>query len=399
MPSLRVRHSLGDGGTGQSMKGNVLDDLIRERIQRARKHLAGLEADTLMVLSDENRFYLSGFSGLDGGYNESAGVLLITQERLVLATDGRYNVQAETEAPLYEVVCYPAGLARVLPDLVADLGTRRLGFEAGRMPHADYLRLSKALEDKGLNVLFTDAAPVLDRLRVQKEPSEIDAIRRALAFAENAFELFINYDLSPGMTEKEAAWVLERRMREMGADGLSFPIIAAFGENSALPHAVCGDRVAQPGMPLLFDWGGRAGGYCSDTTRSFVLGKADSDYRKVHQAVYDAHMKAVEAIQPGVSAKAVDAAARDHIDRAGFGEKFAHGLGHGVGLAIHEPPRVSAQSDDVLEEGMVVTVEPGIYLPGWGGVRLENMAVVRSRGAEVLNRLPLTHTEPGGQSS
>lgn len=370
-----------------------MSDAIQERIQRVRKHLAELEADTLMVLSDENRFYLSGFSGQDGGHNESAGVLLITQDRLRLATDGRYTLQAGAEAPLYEVVTYTAGLSRMLPDMLTDLGTQSLGFEAGRMTHAEFVRMSKALKEKGMNIRIKDAAPVLDRLRVQKEPGEIDHIRQALGVAEDAFELFVAYDLVPGMTEKQAAWILERRMREMGADGLSFPIIAAFGENSALPHAVCGDHTVRPGMPLLFDWGARARGYCSDTTRSFVLGKADSDYRKVHQAVYDAHMKAVEAIRPGVSAREVDAVAREQIDRAGFAGKFTHGLGHGVGLAIHEPPRVGSQSDDVLEEGMVVTVEPGIYLPGWGGVRLENMTVVRSAGAEVLNRLELNHTE------
>ncbi|MFZ5564783.1 MAG: M24 family metallopeptidase, partial [Thermodesulfobacteriota bacterium] len=257
---------------------------MKKRIERVRRELAVLEADTLMVLSDENRFYLSGFSGHDGGYNESAGALLITNDRLVLATDGRYTLQAGAEAPLYEVVTYTAGLSRILPDLLSGLGTRCLAVEAGRMPHADFVRISSALEEKGMNIQIRDAGPALDRLRASKEPGEIDAIRRALAFAEDAFELFVNYDLAPGMTEKQAAWVLERRMREMGADGLSFPIIAAFGENSALPHAECGDRAAQPGLPLLFDWGARVGGYCSDSTRSFVLGKADTSYRRAHQA-------------------------------------------------------------------------------------------------------------------
>ena len=184
--------------------------------------------------------------------------------------------------------------------------------------------------------------------------------------------------------------MMEKGMREAGADALSFPTIVAAGTNSALPHAIPGDRVINNGEPILFDWGARLNGYCSDISRTVVLGKPDSTFEKVFQTVLDAQRLATDAIKPGISSKAVDKVARDHIETKGFGGKFGHGLGHGTGLAIHESPRLSPLKDIVLEPGMVSTVEPGVYLPDWGGVRLENMIVVRNNGAEVLNR-----TDPG----
>jgi Xaa-Pro aminopeptidase len=217
-----------------------------------------------------------------------------------------------------------------------------------------------------------------------KTQPEVAAIRKALRLAESVFSR-VAADLRPGMTEKEAAWSLEKALREAGADGLSFPVIAASGPNSALPHAIPGDRPLQPGEPILFDWGVRLEGYCSDISRTLFMGKPDDTFRKVFQTVREAQEMAIAAIKAGADAKAVDNIARRHIEKMGFKDRFGHGLGHGVGLAIHEQPRLSPLSDKILEAGMVCTVEPGIYLPGWGGVRLENMIVVTSDGAEVLN--------------
>jgi Xaa-Pro aminopeptidase len=191
--------------------------------------------------------------------------------------------------------------------------------------------------------------------------------------------------LKPGMTEKDISWQMEKRMREKGADALSFPTIVASGPNSALPHAIVSDRKIKEGEPLLFDWGAKLNGYCSDISRTVILGNPDNTFMKIFQTVYDAQQKAIEAIKPGMTGKQVDQVAREHIDSTEFKGKFAHGLGHGTGLAVHEGPRLSPLREDLLEPGMVVTVEPGIYIQEWGGVRLENMIVVRDYGAEVLN--------------
>jgi Xaa-Pro aminopeptidase len=196
------------------------------------------------------------------------------------------------------------------------------------------------------------------------------------------------------MTEQEAAWNLEKTLREAGAEALSFPVIVAGGPNSAMPHAVPGNRALMAGEPILFDWGVRLNGYCSDISRTLVMGKPDDTFQKVFQTVREAQEMAVAAVKPGIDARSVDAVARSHIEKMGFKDRFGHGLGHGVGLAIHEKPRLSPLSDDVLKPGMICTVEPGIYLPGWGGVRLENMIVVTADGAEVLNKTTVDETRP-----
>lgn len=368
----------------------AVETVYTHRIQRIRDQLQENDMDTLLVLSDENRRYLSGFTGEDGGYGESAGALFITQNRLVLATDPRFELQAGIEAPMYDVVCYRSGLAGQFVDILSDLKTTRLGFEAGRMTCAQFKRLTETIDGA---VEMRNADSLLNSLRMCKDAGELDAMKQSLALAEDVFEAFLAEDLRPGLTERQAAWMLEKRMREGGAESVSFPVIAAFGDNSALPHAISGDRPLREGEPLLFDWGARMDGYCSDISRSFVLGRADERYKHVHRTVWDARARAIEAVSPGVRARDVDAAARQCIDQAGYGGKFGHGVGHGVGLAIHEPPSVGTTSEAVLAEGMVITIEPGIYLPGWGGVRLEEMVAVASEGASVLNRLDASGPE------
>jgi Xaa-Pro aminopeptidase len=342
--------------------------------------------DTLLVLVGENRRYLSGFTGEDTQFDESAGALLINPDSLILATDSRYDLQARQEAPLYEVACYKEGLDKDLAALLKRLGTRRLGFERIRLSVGLYEKIVQALREAALQVELVALEDLVEKNRIIKENDEIDAIRQALAMAETAFSQCLTL-IKPGMTEKEIAWLMEKAMRDGGADGLSFPVIVASGPNSALPHAVPGDRKIRSGEPILFDWGVRLNGYCSDISRTVVFGTPDATFENVFQTVLGAQQKAIAAIRSGVSSKAVDKVARDHIDAKGFAGKFGHGLGHGTGLAIHELPRLSPLKDMVLESGMVSTVEPGIYLPDWGGVRLENMIVVRDEGAEVLNRL------------
>jgi len=361
---------------------------LQTRIARIREKMAASGMDTFLVSIGENRRYLSGFTGEDGQFDETAGVLLITDTALVLATDGRYTVQAATEAPDYEVVTYEKGLAPALPDMLAGFNTRRLGFESLRMSFSLHQSIASLISSSPLKVEMIPTTDWVESLRIVKDPAEIDWTRKASALAEAAFLEVIRH-LAPGLTEKAVAWALEKAMREAGADSLSFPVIVASGPNSALPHAIPGNRRIQASEPILFDWGARLKGYCSDTSRTVIIGKPDDRFLTVYDTVRQAQETAIRAIAPGAHGRQIDALARDRIAAAGFGDRFTHGLGHGTGLAIHEPPRLSPTSDTVLAPGMICTVEPGIYIPGWGGVRLENQVIVTSDGADVLTRLGL----------
>ena len=363
-----------------------MENVLEHRIENARKALVAAEIDTLMVLVAENRFYLSGYTGEDSQFDETAGALFITRDDLILATDPRFDTQAEREAPLYDIVCYKKGLAQELPDIVKRLGTRRMGFEGVRLSCLQYNKMKAALLSADLDTTLVSVEDIVENLRVIKTEDEIEATRKALAIAEDAFEAVVA-ELKPGMTEAEGAWKLEIAVREKGGAGLSFPTICATGRNSALPHAIQGDKEFREGEPLLFDWGVFVGHYCSDTTRTVVLGQPAGQFKKVYETVLEAQQRAIAQIKDGASSKAVDAAAREFIDGTEFEGKFAHGLGHGTGLAVHEAPRLNTLRDETLKAGMIVTVEPGIYLPEWGGIRLENQVVVREDGAEVLNRL------------
>ncbi|RJP95183.1 MAG: aminopeptidase P family protein [Desulfobacteraceae bacterium] len=367
-----------------------MDSIISSRIDKLRQHMDLIQLDTFLVLIEENRRYLSGYTGEDTQFDESAGALIITRDHLILATDSRFVTQAKAESPMYEVICYQKGLIKELTKILKDTHARQLGIEGTRMSHSMFVKLRDELKSQNLSVNVQDTVHMVERQRVIKTNDEIDAIQKAIAVAESDFRQFLQ-ELRPGMTESQAAWRLEQKMRTAGAQSLSFPVISAFGTNSALPHAIPGEKILKKGDPLLFDWGARLNGYCSDMTRTVCMGTPDSQFKKIFTIVYDAQQKAIDAILPGASSRSIDARARDHISGKGYGDFFGHGLGHGVGLAVHEPPSISpmAEKDIILEENMVFTVEPGIYLPEWGGVRLENMVVVRKEGAQVLNRLEM----------
>ena len=363
---------------------------IETRIEQLRKNLQQENIDAFLILIEENRRYLSGFTGEDTQFDESAGALLITSDNLILATDARFEIQAKQEAPAYDVVIYQKGLVKELPGLLKSMKTRRLGFESRRMSHEIYTRILQELEKTDLSVEMVPHLDMVESLRVIKDENEIAAIREAVQLAESAFTEFLK-TVEPGITEINAAWTLEKLMREAGAQSLSFPVIAASGPNSALPHAIPEKRSFQKGEALLFDWGARLNGYCSDMTRTVFLGEPNAELKNIFNIVYDAQQKAIDAIQPGITTRELDAIARHHIEENGYKGYFGHGLGHGVGLAVHEPPSLSPIPDreKTLVENMVFTVEPGIYIPNKGGVRLENMVVVRKHGAEVLNELEI----------
>ena len=363
-----------------------MNQSMQSRVETLRQKLAEKSLDALMVLVEENRRYLSGFSGEDGQFDESAGALFITHDRLLLATDSRYELQAAKEAGDWDVFCYKQGVVKAMPEITSMLAIRRLAFESRRISFKQYTEMQKAFEIPSAEIELVPVENMVEDIRLVKQEIELQATRRAIAVAELAFDK-MKGALQAGMTEKEVAWTLEKNMREAGADSLSFPTIVASGPNSALPHAIPTTRRIKRGEPILFDWGARLDGYCSDTSRTMVIGEPQEPFRRVFDTVVEAQQKAIAAIHAGASTKLVDSQARRHIDAQGFKGRFGHALGHGTGLVVHEPPRLSPLSDTLLAEGMLVTVEPGIYIPDWGGVRVENQVVVRRDKAEVLTRL------------
>jgi Xaa-Pro aminopeptidase len=365
-----------------------LEVTTRNRLSRLRARLQEKSFDTLLVLQGENRRYLSGFTGEDGQCDESAGALFITMEHQLLATDSRYETQARMESPDFEIYRYEESFASSLTKILKMLRTERLGFESVRLSYLQFQKFQEHLEKDAPGISIVPTENVIEELRMIKEPQEIEAIKESLALSESVFEMVVS-SLCPGTTEKELAWAIEKGLREAGADSVSFPPIVASGPNAALPHAIPTDRPVGEGEPILFDWGARLKGYCSDVSRTKVLGSPDNTFTNAYQVVKDAQSMATEAMKPGMSTQAVDKIAREHIAAKGFKDCFGHALGHGVGLATHEAPRLSPVRPTTLREGMVTTVEPGIYIPGWGGVRLENMVIVAEDGAVILNTCPL----------
>jgi Xaa-Pro aminopeptidase len=368
----------------------IMQNIEAERLSRIRKRMAEQQIDALLVLVEQNRRYLSGFTGEDHQFDESSGALLITPDAQVLATDSRFELQAQRESPLYEVVVYRNGLAKELPRLAQRLKFRRLGIESSRVSVQQHAAIRKEFDSDQQTVELVPLEDFVEQFRVIKTPDEIQRTQIALDLAEEVFRQVVR-TLKPGMSEKDVAWAMEAGLRQAGADSLSFPVIVAAGPNSALPHAIPSDRQIRTGEPILFDWGARLNGYCSDTSRTVILGKPDDIFLKVYHTVLEAQQQAIAAIRSGADSKAVDAVARDYITRQGFEGKFGHGLGHGTGLAVHEAPRLSPLRETKLQVGMIVTVEPGVYLPEWGGIRIEQQVVVTDNGPRVLNHLSTSY--------
>lgn len=338
----------------------------------------------LLVSQPENRRYLSGYSAADVSIAESAGALLVPAGGSpFLLTDFRYQLQAEEEASGFDVLVYKRGLLAKLKKLLPAMGIRRLAIESNYLLHSTFVALAKTAKSIGVEPVPTSG--VVEKLRCIKSEEELAKIRQAVLLNEDVFQEAHRW-LRPGRTEKEVAQRIELLMKARGAEGPCFATIVAAGPNAALPHAVPGKRALQKGEALIIDMGLRLDGYCSDMTRTVVLGRPDRRTRELLRLVRKAQLAGMRKIRAGVAAQEVDRAARQVIATAGFGGNFGHGLGHGVGLAVHEAPAINQRNRKKLLAGMVVTVEPGVYIPGWGGVRLENMVVVREKGCEVLNR-------------
>jgi Xaa-Pro aminopeptidase len=344
----------------------------RHRLEALRRGLADGGAggpDAVLVTNADNRRYLSGFTG-------SAGTLLITAGAARLLTDFRYVEQAAGQAPDFEIVQVAGSAWPAVAGQIRELQVARLGFEAEDLTVDAFDQLRDAVAaDSPAELVPTRG--LVEGLRQIKDSPEVDSIRRAVEIGDRAFEA-VAAGLRPGISEREVAWRLEVAMREMGADGLSFPIIVAAGPNGAMPHHRPSDRSIEAGEPVVIDMGCRRAGYCSDMTRTITVGAADARFWEIHEIVLRAQQTCIAGLKAGMTGKAGDALARDVIVAAGHGDHFGHGTGHGVGLAIHENPRLSptAAGAAALPERTVVTVEPGIYLPGWGGIRIEDMVVV-----------------------
>jgi len=356
-----------------------------KRLERVRDAMRQKDLDTFLVAVPENRFYVSGYEAEDLNLTESSGYLLITSGRKFLLTDSRYEEAARQECPDFDLVIYNQGLVQVLPELFAGLETRRLGIEGHFLTYKHYLEVRDALHKVSPSAELVSTENLVEQFRVIKDEAEIECIRGSIALMERA--LHAAWDvLAPGKTEKEIAWLIESTIREGGGQAVSFPPIVAAGPNGALPHAVPTDRLVRPGDAVVLDLGAKLDLYCSDITRTWVAGEPDPKLREIYKIVREAQLAAQATIRAGADSVAVDSAARDLIEHAGYGQFFGHGLGHGVGLAVHEKPGLRKVEPTILEENMVTTVEPGIYLPGFGGVRLENMVLVTKTGCELLTR-------------
>jgi Xaa-Pro aminopeptidase len=359
-----------------------------DRLRCLRKTLEEQQIDTFLVALPQNRYYLSGFSAEDLHPTESSGYLLITASKQYLLTDFRYQEEAATEAPDFQVLIYSEGLGQTLSELLAELPVERLGVEPHYLSVTRYREVEEALKKSCPGAAVVAVEEVVERQRLIKGPDEIRTIKASLAVTEKALAL-VWQNLKTGKTEKEVAWEIERAIREDGAEAVSFPPIVASGPNAALPHAVPTNRRIAPGDPVILDLGSRLNHYCSDMTRTWIAGVPDAKLREIYRIVREAQLAAQEYIRAGRDSVEVDAVARSFITRAGYGDNFGHGLGHGVGLAVHERPGLRKQKSTILEENMVVTIEPGIYLTGFGGVRLENMVRITQNGCELLNRQAL----------
>ncbi|PKN26074.1 MAG: peptidase M24 [Deltaproteobacteria bacterium HGW-Deltaproteobacteria-21] len=360
-------------------------EILRNRIRALREKLKNLKQDTIWVLQPENRRYLSGFKAQDLLFTESSGSLLITEKSALLLTDSRYTLEAEREAVDFEVVTLRKGLIESLPGLLSDLGTRHLGFEEGYVTWEAHKRILLGMRKLATRPKLTPLKGLIEDMREIKDPEEIRFLEASGDLMSKILAGVIPR-IKPGRVEKEIAWEIEDRARQGGAEGLAFPSIVASGPNSALPHATPTTRKIREGEPITLDVGVRVEGYCCDMTRTIFLGKPKPEFAKMYRIVRAAQLAAMEKVLPGAESTAVDGTAREMIRDEGYGEYFGHSLGHGVGLEPHERPRLGPRNPVELKEGMVVTVEPGIYLPGKGGVRLEHMVLITKKGPRILTR-------------
>ncbi|HVT40405.1 MAG TPA: Xaa-Pro peptidase family protein [Gemmatimonadaceae bacterium] len=374
--------------TAAGVRAAVSGDARERRVAALRASLAVAQLDALLITSLSNVRYCTDFSG-------SAAILVVTSTELVLLTDFRYSVQAASEVGEFaRVIIEPTSLWSRLWTVLPQLGPLdQIGFESAHLAHGDFQRLVDSQRDV-VRWQWRPTANVVEMLRSAKDECEVLAIREAVGIAERALERTVAA-VRAGMTEFEICGLLERELRAAGSEAHPFETIVASGERSALPHARCSGRCAAKGEWLLLDFGAVHKGYCSDITRTFVVGRASDEQRSLHAVVRESNMTASGGVRAGMRGKDADALARGYIERHGWGQEFGHSLGHGIGLEVHEAPRLSKANDAPLPERAVVTIEPGIYRPGWGGVRIEDDVFLTGDGPQVLTTFPRELLEIG----
>lgn len=357
--------------------------MYKDRLVCLREYLREQELDGVVVSKLENLHYFSGFTGDDS-------MLVIGMNTAQLVTDFRYVEQAAREAPDFKVKKQEKGLLKRVAEVINEDGLSRVGFEGGSLCYDWHRKIAGQLHD----VDFTHSVS-LDSLRQVKSQEELACIRRAMEIGDEAFEYILTY-IRPGISELDVAAALENCMRQKGSQRPSFDTIVASGKRGSLPHGTATEKLINVGEFVTMDYGAVYKGYHSDMTRTVCMGRADEKQRHVYSTVLKAQELGVSLVQPGASGKEVDRLVRQQIAEAGYGRYFGHGLGHSVGLEIHEEPRLSPSSTcEALAENMLVTVEPGIYIPDWGGVRIEDTVAVREGGCEILTHSPKELIELG----
>lgn len=346
-----------------------------ERVKKLQQHLATHAIDALLVTKRENIRYLSGFTG-------SSGVLVISEQQAYFITDFRYTEQANDQVHGYEIVELKTSLVQSVSDVVKNDGIKRLGVEQDAMTLGQYRAYEKEVQ-----TTLVETSGIVEKLRLIKDEAEIKIMKEAAAIADAAFT-HIQTFIRPGRTEREVANELEMFMRSKGADSSSFDMIVASGVRSALPHGVASDKVIESGELVTLDFGAYYQGYCSDITRTLAVGPISDELHRIYDTVLEAQLAGVAGTKAGITGIEADALTRDVIKQAGYGEYFGHSTGHGLGMEVHEAPGLSFRSETILEPGMVVTIEPGIYIAGVGGCRIEDDVVITEDGCVRLTQSP-----------
>lgn len=345
--------------------------IYQKRLSNLRHILEQQQLEALLVSKPANVFYLSGFSG-------GEGLMLVTQQESYLFADGRYQEQAQQEAPSCKFILYKKSFIKALAELVRNEGIQSIGFEKDHITYWQWERLRESFSAELIPV-----QGLVEKLRLLKDETEIELIREAGAITASAFRYLLG-EIRPGQSEQEIAGILECFMRRYGSGPPAFETIVASGERGALPHGTATQKKIQWGELITFDLGATYKGYAADLTRTIGVGTVSARQQEVYEIVREAQVKGIITVRAGVKAADVDKNVRQFLTEAGYGDYFVHSLGHGVGLAVHEGPRLAPGEDLLLEKGMVVTIEPGVYIPQWGGVRIEDTVLVKENGCEIL---------------
>ncbi|EES39989.1 Creatinase [Staphylococcus caprae M23864:W1] len=342
------------------------------KLEQVHEILNHKRLDAMIVLSDFNRRYLSGFTGTSGG-------LIITHNKNYLVTDFRYIEQATKQAPEFEIINRQNGLITEIKHILEQAQLSNIGFEGHHISYDTYVELNKGM------ITLISISDSIDKIREVKKEEEIKLIQKAAEIVDKTYDYILTV-VKVGMSEREIKALLESKMLELGADGPSFDTIVASGYRGALPHGVASDKLIEKGDMITLDFGAYYRGYCSDITRTFAVGEPDPKMKEIYNIVLSSQIKAINEIRPGMTVQEADALSRDYIDAHGFGQEFGHSLGHGIGLDIHEGPLLSKNSTGELQVNNCVTIEPGIYVDGLGGVRIEDDILITENGCDVFTK-------------